>query len=177
MTPEWSRPERLDTIGAGERIVEIAAGPDERVALAHRFGIVAVERLEARLAVRRDTDGIAGGILVTGRVAGTVVQACSVTGEPVTARLDEPVALRFVESLDGSEEETELSGDALDTVEIEGGAVDLGEAAAETMALALDPFPRAPGAAAALKAAGVISEEDARPLNPFAALKAKLEER
>ena len=54
---------------------------------------------------------------------------------------------------------------------LEGGAIDLGEAAAETMALALDPFPRAAGAEAALRAAGVLSEEEARPANAFAALK------
>ena len=63
----------------------------------------------------------------------------------------------------------------IDTIEIEGGAIDLGEAAAETMALALDPFPRSPNAAAALKKAGVISEEEAGPFGALAGLKAKLE--
>ena len=43
------------------------------------------------------------------------------------------------------------------------------------MVLALDPFPRSPRAAEVLREAGVITEEEARPASPFAALKAKLE--
>ena len=170
MTPEFSRPERLDAIGAGEREVRIAADEAERAALAQRFGVVSVERLEAVLTVRKD----AAGIAVRGRVTGAVVQACSVTGVPIDAAMDEPVALLFVESLDG-QEEVELDADALDTVEIEGGAVDLGEAAAETMALALDPFPRSPEAEATLRAAGVVPEEDHRPLGALQGLKAMLD--
>jgi hypothetical protein len=58
---------------------------------------------------------------------------------------------------------------------MENGIIDLGEAAAETMALALDPFPRSPGAAAALKEAGVIGEDEVVPFNALTeALKAKL---
>lgn len=169
MTPEWSRPERLDAIGERDKPVHIEADEGERIALARRFELKAVERLAADLVVRRD----AAGVLVTGRVRGDVVQACAVTDEPVPAVVDEEVALRFVEALDG-EEEVELSADAMDVVVIEGGAIDLGEAAAETMALALDPFPRSPNAARALRAAGVISEDEVQPMNAFAGLKDKL---
>ena len=48
-------------------------------------------------------------------------------------------------------------------------ATDLG-AVAETLALSLDPFPRAPDADAVLRAAGVLSEDEAV-TGPFAALK------
>ncbi|PCG13772.1 MULTISPECIES: YceD family protein [Sphingomonas] len=172
MTPEFSRIERLDTIGGDERVVSIAADEGERAALAARFGLVAVERLEARLAIRRG----ANGIDVRGTVTAAVVQACSVTGDPLPATVDEPVALRFVEAAADEIEldEVELEGDALDVVEIEGGGIDLGEAAAETMALALDPFPRSPRAATVLKEAGVVSEEEAGPFGALAGLKAKL---
>jgi uncharacterized metal-binding protein YceD (DUF177 family) len=172
VTPEWSRPEKIDTIGEREKPVAIEAQVEERQALAARFGLLAIDALSAALVVRRD----AMGILVTGRVRASVVQACSVTGEPVPARVDEPVALRFVAPVEpGGDEEIELSEDSLDTIEIEGGAIDLGEAAAETMALSLDPFPRSPHAAAALKEAGVISEDEAGPFGALAGLKAKLE--
>ena len=50
------------------------------------------------------------------------------------------------------------------------GAIDLGEVAAETMALALAPFPRGPGADAALKQAGVLSEGEAGPFGALAGL-------
>ncbi|GGB23812.1 metal-binding protein [Sphingomonas metalli] len=165
-TPEWSRPERLDTIGEGERTVTISADEEERRALARRFDLPGIERLEASFALRRE----AAGIAATGRVTAELRQACSVTGEPLTTRIDEPVALRFVEPATGGDE-VELSADALDTIEIEGGAIDLGEAAAETMALAIDPFVRGPNAASALARAGVLTEDQTGPFAALAALK------
>ncbi len=171
MTPEFSRPERLDTIGERDRSVTFAATPEERRKLAARFAILSVDLLEAHFTIRRDTSGI----VAKGHVTAKVVQACSVTDEPLTATIEEPVALRFVDDFGAVEGEIELSDDALDTVPIDGGAVDLGEAAAETLALALDPFPRGPNAAAALRAAGVISEDEYQPVNAFSGLKAKLE--
>ncbi|MDO7841351.1 YceD family protein [Sphingomonas immobilis] len=166
--PEFSRPERVDTIGAGEREVTIAAEPAERAALAQRFALVSIDALEATLGVRRE----AAGIAVRGRVTASVVQACTVTAEPIAVTVDEAVALLFVDGTDADAEEIELDEGALDVIPYEGGAIDLGEAAAETMALALDPFPRGPGAAAALKAAGVISEgEEEKPAGALAGLK------
>ena len=171
MTPEFSRPERLDTIGDRERRVTIEASDAERAALAKRFDLIAIDRLTADLTFRRE----AAGIVVRGRVAADVVQACVVTEAPVPAAIDEPVALRFVAQTGSAPDEIELSEDDCDTVPIEGSAIDLGEAAAETMALALDPFPRAPDAEAALREAGVLSEEEARPTGALAGLKEALE--
>ena len=172
MIPEFSRRERLDTIGTGERIVTIEADADERRRLAGRFGLVAIDRLAASFGLRRD----GAAVVAKGRVEAAVVQACSVTGDPLPATVDEAVTLRFVDDeAAGGDGEVELAEDALDTMPIDGDAVDLGEAAAETMALALDPFPRSPGAAAALSGAGVLSEEQAadqgKPLGGLAALK------
>lgn len=169
MTNEFSRVERLDTIGDEERRVVVTAEADERRALARRFRLVAIDSLEAEFAIRRE----AAGIAARGRVRAAVVQACAVTGEPLRTRVDESVDLRFVESA-GSDDEVELAEDTLDTIEIEGGGIDLGEAAAETMVLALDPFPRSRNAATALKDAGVSSEEESGPFGALAALKARL---
>jgi uncharacterized metal-binding protein YceD (DUF177 family) len=169
MTPEFSRPERLDQIGGEPRTVRIEADAAERTALARRFGLLAIDRLTAEFQLRRET----GGVRACGRVEGAVTQACAVTGEPLPASIDEAVDLRFAEDTVAAEE-VELSADALDTLPIEGGAIDLGEAAAETLALALDPFPRAPGAADALAAAGVLSEGEGGPFGALAALKEKL---
>lgn len=170
-TPEFSRLERIDTIGEGARSVSITADATERAALAERFGLLAVDRLEATFRVQRD----AAGVVARGEVCASVVQACSVTEEPLPVTVSEDVALRFVtEQEAAAEEEIELDLDALDTMPYDGAAIDLGEAAAETMALALDPFPRGPNAAAALRAAGVISEEDAKPAGALAGLKSLL---
>ncbi|MDQ2893815.1 MAG: DUF177 domain-containing protein [Pseudomonadota bacterium] len=166
---EFHRPERIDMIGEGDRRIAISADARERAALATRFGLVSIDSLEAVLDVHRD----AAGIRVAGRITAAIVQACSITDDPITVTIDEPVALTFVEP-GGMSEEIELAEGTLDTLEIEGSAIDLGEVAAETMALALDPFPRGPQAAAALKEAGVLTEEEAKPAGPFAGLKDRL---
>ncbi|WP_296617930.1 DUF177 domain-containing protein [Sphingomonas sp.] len=170
MTIEFARPQRIDTIGGEPRAVEIEADAQERAALAKRFDLIGIERLTGSFTVRRD----AAGIVVEGRVAAAVTQACSITGDPLAATVDEPVALRFVPEGDAGQDEVELGDSEIDVIPYDGGAIDLGEVAAETMALALDPFPRGPNAEAKLKEAGVLSEEQAGPFGALAALKDKL---
>ena len=170
---EFSRMERIDTFGAGERVVDIVANAAERAALAERFGLLSLDALKASFKVLME----ATGIVARGTVSASVVQACSVTDEPIPAEIVEQVALRFVEEAAVDSEEIELSEDALDTMFYAGSAIDLGEAAAETVALALDPFPRGPNAAAALAAAGVIGEDEVKPLGALAGLKGLLEKK
>ncbi len=166
MTPEFSRPLRLDQIGAGDNKLSIDADEAERAALARRFELVSLDSLHADYAVRRD----AVGVLATGRLTGQVVQACVATAAPVPATIDEPFTLRFLpEPGDDAPEEVELDEADCDTMFYTGSAIDLGEAAAETLALALDPFPRAPGAEEALREAGVIEEGAVTPLSGLAA--------
>jgi len=168
MTPanEFARAYRLDTLGA-PRAVHVAAEETERAALAARFGLLALGRLEAEATLRRDGDVV----WAEGEAIADYEQACVATGEPLAAHRRLPFRLRFVpeERDSGGEEEIELSDEDCDTLSHDGGAIDLGEAVAQTLALAIDPFPRGPNADAALRAAGVIGEEDA---GPFAALKA-----
>lgn len=171
ITPEFSRPQRLDAIGAGEHRVEISADAGERAALAKRFGLIAIDRLDAVMTVQRD----ATGVVARGQLKGAVVQACSVTGDPVPAQVDEAFAIRFLPESTVEGDEIELSDEECDTVFYTGGAIDLGEAAAETLALALDPFPRSPGAEAALRDAGVLGEDETGPFAALAKLKKQLD--
>ena len=176
MNPEFPRPHRLDQIGAGEVQVHVAAEPGERAAIAKRFDLVAVDKLEARFALRRD----AAGIFARGHLSAQVTQSCAVTGEPLPAGIEEDFAIRFLPEPGESDEpdEVELAPEDCDTVFYSGSAIDLGEAAAETLALALDPFPRSPAAAAVLKQAGVLSEDELPPSGALAAaLQAKLGKR
>ncbi|HWU74585.1 MAG TPA: DUF177 domain-containing protein [Sphingomonas sp.] len=172
MSVEFARPQRVDTIGGEPRTVEIDADAQERAALAKRFDLIGIERLTGRFTIRHD----AAGIVAEGRVAAAVTQACSITGDPLPATVDEPVSLRFVPEDDAGQDEVELGDSDIDVIPYDGGAIDLGEVAAETMALALDRFPRGPNAEAALKEAGVLSEEQAGPFGALAALKDKLGE-
>ena len=169
IAPEFSRPQRLDAIGAGEHRVTLTADADERAALARRFGLISIERLDAEMTVSRD----AAGVLARGHLSGAVVQPCSVTGDPVPAQVEEDFAIRFLPEGTPEGDEVELSDADCDTVFYTGGAIDLGEAAAETLALALDPFPRSPGADAALRNAGVLGEDETGPFAALAKLKNK----
>ena len=173
--PEFHRPERVETIGEGKRSIAVAANAAERAALATRFGLIEIVRLNGDYLVARTP----AGIVAEGRVTADVIQACFATGETLSARIDEQVALCFVADTpaDPPAEEIELSLDALDIIPFDGGAIDLGEATAETMALALEPFPRSPNADAILRKAGVLAEEEAGPFGALAGLKAKLEEK
>lgn len=169
--PEFARPHRLDKIGTGESQISISADEAERAALARRFDLAGIGSLDASFTLRRD----AAGVLARGHLSASVVQRCVVTAEPVPAAIEEDFAIRFLPEPDGSgADEVELDEEDCDTVFYTGGAIDLGEAAAETLALALDPYPRSPNAADALKDAGVLSEEEAGPFGALAALKDKL---
>ena len=169
--PELSRPVRLDTLGEGDRAVSVTTTETERAALAARFGLVAIDALEAEVSLRR----LGERIDCEGRLRATVTQSCVASGDPVRATLDEPFAIRFVPAQEGEmDEEIELGADDLDTIEYDGSSVDVGEAVAQTLALALDPFPRAPGAEQALRDAGVMDEEEAGPFAALGALKGRL---
>ena len=167
---EFSRPRRLDQIGQGEAEVTVTAEPAERAALAERFGLLAIDSLEARYTLHSDT----GGIRATGHLSAQVTQACVASYEPVPATIEEDFNIRFLPELEESADEFELSEDECDTVFYSRSAIDLGEAAAETLALALDPFPRSPTAVEALKAAGVLGEGEVGPFSGLAALRDKL---
>ncbi len=164
--PEFSRIVRVNEFGDGAREREIAATEAERKALARRFGLRTLDRLEARAKIVPE----ANGCLVTGRLVADLVQACVATDEDVPAHLEAPFAVRFMRGLDDPEiGEAELSDEDIDLLPLEGERIDLGETVAQTLALNLDPYPRAPDADERLRALGVLSEEEA---GPFAALKA-----
>lgn len=171
-TPEFSRLIKLDSLSSQARAVTIEAGEAELAALAARFDLVAVERLKATVEIVRDGEAID----TTGRLSADVVQSCVASAEPVPAHIDEAFQLRFVPDnmFESTAEEVELSESDCDVVGYSGSAIDLGEAVAETLALALDPFPRSPNADATLREAGVLGEEDAGPFSALKALKEKL---
>jgi uncharacterized metal-binding protein YceD (DUF177 family) len=59
----------------------------------------------------------------------------------------------------------------VDVVFYDGAMIDLGGAIADTLALSLDPYPRSASADAALKEAGVLTQEQASPFAVLAGLK------
>jgi uncharacterized metal-binding protein YceD (DUF177 family) len=166
---EFSRLFRLDTLAAEPRSVHIEAEPAERSALAARFELVAVEALAAEARLNRHGEAVTAA----GSLRARVIQSCIATGDPVHAKVEETFRIEFRPPPGGrADDEIELGEAELDVVFYEGGAIDLGEAVAETLALSLNPYPRSPAADAALREAGVKSEEEERAeANPFAVLK------
>jgi uncharacterized metal-binding protein YceD (DUF177 family) len=156
--PEFSRCFALNTIGTIQRDVSIAANADEQAALAARFNLIAINRLEAKATLISEGDAI----LCTGMLSADVVQECVATAVPIAASLKTDFVIRFVAHLgDGSNaDEIEIDVDDCDTVEHDGQVIDLGESVAQTLLLALDPFPRDAKAEKTLKAAGVIGEDE-----------------
>jgi uncharacterized metal-binding protein YceD (DUF177 family) len=162
MTPEFSRRISLAGLPPAGREERLAATPAECAALARRVRIPAVNRLAAVLRLRSEAGGV---VRVEGRLSAEVVQDCVVSLEPVTQAVEEEVTLRILPPGAPFSDDPE----APDEIESEGEAADLGEALAEQLALALDPYPRAPGAR--LEAPGAAAEADP-PRGPFAGLAA-----
>lgn len=169
IAPEFSRPLRLDQIGRATGSIMIVADAAERDGLRHRFSLLALDALEAEYQISQEE----GGIFARGRVRATLAQPCVATGLPVTESIDSDFLLRFVpEGEDVSEgEELELDAEDCDTIGYTGNVIDMGEAVAETMVLAMTPYPRLPDADAYLKEAGVLTEDQASPFAALLALK------
>ena len=171
MSEDFGHRVKLSEIRDGQRI-DIVATEAERKAVADRLGLAGIERLEAHAVLSRAGDAVQA----QGRVAASLEQSCVVTGEPVAAHVDEPFEIAFVPAPSGGrpDEEVELGAKDCDVAFHDGAAIDLGAAVADTLALALDPYPRSAEAEAALKDAGVISEEEAGPFAALAQLKKSL---
>lgn len=158
----------LDSIRDGERI-DLVADESERKAVAERLRLESLDRFEAHVTLERDGERIRA----CGRVRAALKQSCVATGEPVAEHVDEPFEIIFLpEPQPGSvDEEIELAEEDCDVVFYEAGAIDLATAVADTLALAMNPYPRTPSADAALKKAGVLTEEQASPFAALAKLK------
>lgn len=145
--PEFSRPVEVSRMGRLEHRMEIKANAEERAALAKRFDLVDLIELSAVLVLKKRGDRTRGtGVVeLTGRWQARLAQRCVVTLEPVAAELGDAVRLFFGAA------PAAAGADPLDdegwTEPIEGGVIDVGEAVTQLMGVALDPYPRAPGAA------------------------------
>jgi Large ribosomal RNA subunit accumulation protein YceD len=171
--PEFSRCVRIDDLPPLGRSVVAAANATEREALARRFGLARLMRLE----VEGEVTAIRGGTVIrlAARLSADVTQTCVVTLVPLERRIEADFVRLYAADAAG---ETRLGEEIFFDEEDEdiepptGNRIDAGEAAAEQLALELDPYPRAPGAALApAPAAGSSGEEgeDAR-CRPFADL-------
>lgn len=139
MSSEFSHRLAIAHVPAGGLSLRLAANAGERLALARRFDLLALHDVSAALQL---TPGLEGVVHVTGRLAAELEQACGITLTPVRQSVAEAVAWRLLpEGMEPSDGE-----DDPDDIETEQGMADLGEALAQQLSLAIDPYPRAPGA-------------------------------
>jgi hypothetical protein len=142
LDPEWTRIIDVRHLPAGP--MEIVADATERRRLSARFGLTAIDRLVATVALQASDAKIA----VTGRIRAAIIQPCAISGEDFDVIIDEPVDLRFVPLRDPAlpADEIEITADDCDEIDYDGLNFDLGEALAQTLALSIDPFAQGPEA-------------------------------
>lgn len=157
MTPELHRPVSLDRIGSLGLDYTVEATPAECSALAERMMLPEVHALTCVFhLIREGRDKV----LARGHLRARVTQTCVVSLEDFEAPVEEVFQVRFVPA---GEETDDIDPDSDDEIPFEGNMIDVGEAAAEQLGLALDPYPRMPGAELPEEAA------EAEP-HPFAGL-------
>jgi hypothetical protein len=139
---------RIDGLPPEGRAITVEADPEQRQAIASQLGITALEHLDARLRAV----GFRGGIRVTGDLRARIEQPCVVSLEPVHQDIAEPIDRVYLPGREPLPESTghpevfvDLEGDDLPDY-IDGPEADLSPMIVETLALAIDPYPRAPGA-------------------------------
>jgi uncharacterized metal-binding protein YceD (DUF177 family) len=164
MTPDhrlpFSEVVRVNEIGAGLTRTLV---PNElaREKIIKALDLASLEAFEADLTLAPARVGWT----LSGRVKATLEQICGITLEPLPVEIDQRFSVDLVEAVEPEPDEVEvtLDDDAPDVVE--DGRIDLGQYAVEQLALALDPFPRKPGAE-------FVQPEEPAEISPFAVLKA-----
>jgi uncharacterized metal-binding protein YceD (DUF177 family) len=158
MTIELHRPVSLDRIGPLGLDLTVEANPAECSALAVRMNLPAVLALSCAFHLIREARDI---VLARGVLRARVTQTCVISLEEFDAPVEEIFQVRFVPS---GEESDDIDPESDDEIPFEGNLIDLGEAAAEQLGLALDPYPRMPGVE-------IPAVEDEPEPHPFAALR------
>ena len=158
MTPEFHRPVSLDRISPQGLDLTIEANAAECAALTQRMNLPAVLSVSCTFHLIRESRD---KVLARGVLRAQVTQVCIISLEEFNSPVEEIFQVRFVPS---GEEADDVDPDADDEIPFEGNLIDLGEAAAEQLGLALDPYPRMPGVE-------MPTVEDEPIPHPFAALR------
>jgi hypothetical protein len=133
---EFSRPLPADRVPREGSSESIAADPKELIALARRLGVPALHSLSAGL---KAEPWRGGGLKITGQFTADVEQTCVVTLDQFRSTVTGPVERIYMPDTVVMTSEEDDADHLID------GSADLGELVTETLALALDPYPRKPG--------------------------------
>jgi len=167
----WSVPVTVAQIPDTGLHRDFEADRAEREAMAEVAGLRNIVSASASLDL---TLKRGGRVHVTGRVQARIGQVCVVTLDPIENEIDEDIDLIFAppeqisQLADLVEESAESNTEIPDPPEpIINGVIDLGRLATDALFLAVDPYPRKPGAVFEPHVEAADPED-----HPFAALKA-----
>ena len=144
----------------------LEADKPTRDAMAKIAGLREILSARAEFDVKPESDG---RVHVAGRLVARIEQTCVVTLDPIENNIDETIDLIFAppEQIPDRDDDADEGPDAADQMEpIENGIIDLGRLATDVLYLAIDPYPRKPGAVFESRIE-VANPED----HPFAALR------
>jgi uncharacterized metal-binding protein YceD (DUF177 family) len=157
--PEFPRLVAVAQLGAEPFRQRIEATAEERERLSQRFDLIALDRLAAEVELRRQSAEV---VLLEASFEAEFEQCCALTLEPVRGAVSDRFSLIYGPAPE-AEPELEISDDEPAFEPLNGNTIDIGEAVAQELSLALPVFPRRPEA--------VIDEAAAEPLQgPFTAL-------
>lgn len=160
--PVWSDRIRLDQIGGGvQRRLEADAAARSDVARA--LDLAELSSLTADLELKP----AGAGWRLKGVIRADLVQTCGVTLEPLPSQVETDFSVDLIEGDEDEDQDLTLDADpdgpdGPDVI-VDGG-VDLAGYVVEHLALALDPWPRKPGAE-------FVAPEGPQEPSPFAVLK------
>ena len=174
--PEFSAPVDLRALRGGRKRFQLEAGAEERAAIARRLGAPGLERLEGEI----ELTATKAELRAAGVLRAALTRECVSSLEEMTETVEDAFDIVFLRAApdrpvaDGRADDEDAEGVAedWDAPEVhEGDIFDLGEFLTQQLALAMDPFPRKPGAPDLAAQYG-----DGGPVSPFAGLAAKIEE-
>jgi uncharacterized metal-binding protein YceD (DUF177 family) len=142
VAPEFSRLVPLARLGSEPFRCRIEATAEERQRLSQRFELLALDRLVAEVEIRRQSGEM---ILLKAEFEAELEQCCAVTLEPVRSAISDRFSLVYGPVRD-EEQDITLSGAEPAFEPLTGDAIDIGEAVAQELSLALPEFPRHPDA-------------------------------
>lgn len=140
---EFSRGVNVARLPHAGTVLAIEASLEERAALARRFDLPAIARLRADLQISPIGEG---RIRLAGRLEAEVTQVSVVSLDPFVQRIEAPLDIILVPRAQfAADAGATIDPAAPDEEAYDGGSFDAGEIVAQSLALALDPWPRNPG--------------------------------
>ncbi len=146
--PAWDVRLTWPELQAGRRVLTLEAPAGALAGIARDLDLEGLERLAARVELAPWLDGVE----IDGRIEALAIRRCGISLETFEETISEPLRVRIVPA--GSPNAPRAEGEAvvvdLDAEdppdEATGDGVDVTAYVVEALALALDPFPRKPGA-------------------------------